>query len=358
MENKELNNENIQSNNPVQSEQPNFSQIFNVESEEQQPVQQVQTEETEQPRRHISASFNGQEEVLHTIEEEKDKSPIVPLILILGLVGIIILLPVISKRVEFNVFDPETVPVNPNTTNPEDELYEFNKSSVRAKIGQLEFTNFVKSKEHNEYLLSFTVNNVGDRSYDFSKKYYIVLKEGNKTIYRALIHSYDGLGALSATTLSVKLTKSAYNNANRFKIEEIPTASYPENVRTVNMEGDYNVLTCSYNNSTIKYYFLENELHKIYDEHNEAKETDGQINEIYEQNKSLYLQLSNKYKNVENFSSIFIETETDFRMINEIDLKQISAVTMAQLRTYRFFKYKESIKIVSFEMEAQGYKCG
>ena len=48
MENKELNNENIQSNNPAQSEQPNFSQIFNVESEEQQPVQQVQTEETEQ----------------------------------------------------------------------------------------------------------------------------------------------------------------------------------------------------------------------------------------------------------------------------------------------------------------------
>ena len=45
-------------------------------------------------------------------------------------------------------------------------------------------------------------------------------------------------------------------------------------------------------------------------------------------------------------------------MINEMELKDISNVTMAQLRTYRFFKYKESIKTVSFELEAQGYTCG
>ena len=45
-------------------------------------------------------------------------------------------------------------------------------------------------------------------------------------------------------------------------------------------------------------------------------------------------------------------------MINEVNLKNISDVTMTQLRTYRFFKFKENIKTVSFEMEAQGYNCG
>ena len=355
MENKELNTENVQSTNPVPQEQVNFSQIFNVESEEQQEKSEpVQQEEQEQPRKHIDASFNGQEEVLYTLEEEKEGNPLVPFALILSLIILIILLPLISKRIDYNIFDPSTQPVDPGTTNNEDQLYEFNKSSVRVEIGPLQFTNFVKSKEYGEYLLSFTINNVEDKLYDFSKKYYIVMYEGNKVIYRALIHSYDGLGALSADTLSVKLSKAAYDNANKFKIEEIPTASYPKNVKTTNIEGDYDILTCTYNNNTIKYYFLDGELHKIYDEHNESKEN----NQLYETNKSLYYNYSEQYKKVENISSIFIETDTDFRMINELELKNISAVTMSKLRTYRFFKYKESIKIVSFEMEAQGYNCG
>lgn len=353
MENKELNNENIQNNNPVQPEQANFSQIFNVESEEQQPQTVTEQVEEQAPRKHISAAFNGNEEVLYTIEEEKEGNPLVPILLIVALIALIFLLPYISEKIVFKgVQNP-----NQQTTKPGEEqeevVYEFNKSSVRAKIGTLEFTNFVKSKEYGEYLLSFTVNNVGEKSYDFSKKYYIEMLDGEKTIYYALIHSYDGLGALSATTLSVKLTKSAYDNAKQFKLKEYPAAGYP-NVRTTNIEGDYDVLTCEYNNSSIKYYFQDGELHKIYDEHNEAKAN----NELYEEHKTLYNNYSTKYKEVDNISSIFIETDTYFRMINELELKNISPVIMANLRTYRFFKYKESIKTVSFELEAQGYHCG
>ncbi len=354
MENKEINNENVQNNNTVEQPQANFSQIFNVESEEQQVAQTPVEEQPEQaPRRHIQSTFNGQEEVLHTIEEEKDGNPLVPVALIGALIAVILFLPYISKRIEYNVFAPTKNPTQQGTETKEDELYEFNKSSVRAKIGTLELTNFVKSHEYDDYLLSFTVNNIGEKSYDFSKKYYIVLYDGTKIIYRALIHSYDGLGALSATTLSVKISKNAFDNAKKFKIEEIPTASYPV-VKTTNVEGDYEVLTCTYNNSEIKYYFNNGELHKIYDEHNELKEG----NERYNNNLELYRNSSEKYKQVEGLSSIFIETDTDFRMINEMELKNISNVTMTQLRTYRFFKYKESIKIVSFELEAQGYNCG
>ncbi len=354
MENKEINNENVQNNNTAETQPANFSQIFNVESEEQQVAQTPVEEQPEQaPRRHIQSTFNGQEEVLHTIEEEKEGNPLVPIALIGALIAVILLLPLISKRIEYNVFKPTNDPVQPGTENKEEELYEFNKSSVRAKIGSLELTNFVKSHEYNDYLLSFTVNNISEKSYDFSKKYYIVLYDGTKVVYRALIHSYDGLGALSATTLSVKISKSAFDNAKKFKIEEIPTASYPV-VKTTNKEGDYDVLTCTYNNSKIQYYFIDGELHKIYDEHNELKEG----NSRYESNLSLYKTNSDKYKKVEGISSIFIETETDFRMINDMELKNISNVTMTQLRTYRFFKYKESIKTVSFELEAQGYNCG
>lgn len=337
MENKELNNENIQNN--VEQVQP-------VEAApEQVPVQEVQ-----QPRQ--QSAFNGNEEVLYTLEEEKEKNPIFILFVFVGLIAMVFILPLISKRIEFKVFQP-TVETPGGTTEEKDDYYYFEKASTRAKIGTLELTNFVKSHENNEYKVSFTLNNVGEKSYDFSKKYYIVMYEGNKIIYRALIHSYEGLGALSATTLSLHISKLAFDNSNRFKLVEIQPATYPA-VKTINEDGDYDVLICTYNYNQIKYYFKNEELHKIYDEYEEPKLN----NILYEEHKTQYETSSNKYKQIKDLSSIFIETEEDFRMINEVNLKNISDVTMTQLRTYRFFKFKENIKTVSFEMEAQGYNCG
>ena len=337
MENKELNNENIQNN---------VEQVQQVEAAPKPvPVQEVQ-----QPRQ--QSAFNGNEEVLYTLEEEKEKNPIFILFVFIGLIAMVFILPLISKRIEFKVLQP-TVETPGGTTEEKDDYYYFEKASTRAKIGTLELTNFVKSHENNEYKVSFTLNNVGEKSYDFSKKYYIVMYEGNKIIYRALIHSYEGLGALSATTLSLHISKLAFDNSNRFKLVEIQPATYPA-VKTINEDGDYDVLICTYNYNQIKYYFKNEELHRIYDEYEEPKLN----NILYEEHKTQYETSSNKYKQIKDLSSIFIETEEDFRMINEVNLKNISDVTMTQLRTYRFFKFKENIKTVSFEMEAQGYNCG
>ena len=337
MENKELNNENIQNN---------VEQVQQVEA----APKPVLVQEVQQPRQ--QSAFNGNEEVLYTLEEEKEKNPIFILFVFVGLIAMVFILPLISKRIEFKVFQP-TVETPGGTTEEKDDYYYFEKASTRAKIGTLELTNFVKSHENNEYKVSFTLNNVGEKSYDFSKKYYIVMYEGNKIIYRALIHSYEGLGALSATTLSLHISKLAFDNSNRFKLVEIQPATYPA-VKTINEDGDYDVLICTYNYNQIKYYFKNEELHKIYDEYEEPKLN----NILYEEHKTQYETSSNKYKQIKDLSSIFIETEEDFRMINEVNLKNISDVTMTQLRTYRFFKFKENIKTVSFEMEAQGYNCG
>ena len=233
MDNKDQNNENIQNNNSVQPEQANFSQIFNVESEEQTqvaPEDQTTTEE-QTPRKHISATFNGNEEVLYTIKEEKEGSPLVPICLIASLIILIFFLPYISERVEYTGVHNQNPTANPDDPAEEDTIYEINKSSVRAKIGTLEFTNFVKAENNGEYLLSFTINNVGEKTYDFSKKYYIEMLEGEKTIYYALIHSYDGLGAFSATTLTLKLNKTAFEKAKHVHV--IGDAKQVGNLRTV-----------------------------------------------------------------------------------------------------------------------------
>lgn len=348
MENKEMNNDNVET---VEQQMPSkpYSPII-TNQEQQTPVVEEKTVTHNKP----TSLFNGNEEVLFTQKDEEEKNPLVIVILFVALIGMIFILPLISKKIEYNVFKPEpSQPVVPGENPEEDGFYYFEKSSTRAKIGNLELTNFVRSHENNEYKLSFTLNNVGEKSYDFSKKYYIVIYEANKIVYRALIHSYDGVGALSATTLSLTINKYAYSDADRFRLEEIPTASYPKE-KTTNMDGDYNVLTCSYNYNVIKYYFKDNELHKVYDEYQETREN----NPLYEQHRNKYQSESDNYKKVEALSSTFIETETDFRLINEFELKNITDVTMSKLRTYRFFKYKENINIVSFEMEAQGYTCG
>ena len=153
--------------------------------------------------------------------------------------------------------------------------------------------------------------------------------------------------------MTLPITKNAYNNADRFRLEELPTASYPE-VKTVNVDGEYDVLTCTYNYNTIQYYFKERELYRLHDEYQESITN----NNVYAEHKAKYEKDSNKYKTVDSISSIFVETEEDFRMINDFELKNLNDITMSKLRTYRFFRFKENIKTVSFEMEAQGYTCG
>ena len=342
MENKEIENQNVQNNNMTQPEQ-------NIQVQEQ--VQQVTPEEQIQPKK--KSMFNGEEEVIYTFEEEKEGNPLIPILLFAALIGIVLILPLISKKINFNVFEPTTTTQTQVGEEEGDGFYYFGKTSTRAKIGTLEFTNLVKSHENNEYLLSFTLNNVGEKSYDFSKKYYVSMYENKKLVYRALIHSYDGLGALSATTMTLPITKNAYNNADRFRLEELPTASYPE-VKTVNVDGEYDVLTCTYNYNTIQYYFKERELYRLHDEYQESITN----NNVYAEHKAKYEKDSNKYKTVDSISSIFVETEEDFRMINDFELKNLNDITMSKLRTYRFFRFKENIKTISFEMEAQGYTCG
>lgn len=369
MENNEIQNENIQNDNMISTDStpPVEAQENQVPEETSDKAEQASSEQTteekakeekeepilKQPKN--KDAFNGEEEIIFKLNEEKDNNPLAPILLIVALIVVVILLPFISKKVEIRGINSETPVETPQqpTNQEEDEFFYFDRSSTRAKIGNLEITNIVKSFEENEYRLSFTLNNVGEKSYDYSKKYYIVMYKDDKVVHRALIHSYDGLGALSATTLSLRITKSAFNNTNKFKLAEIPTVSYPS-VRTSITEGDYDVLTCTYNYNTIKYYFINNELYKIHDEYNESKAN----NEYYEKHRNQYEKDFQKYQNVAKLPSVFVETEEDFRMVNDLDLSQVADASMVQLRTYRFFRYKENIKTISFEMEAQGYTCG
>lgn len=378
MDNKEIKSENIEStNNENVSTNSNnqlnadFSQIFNMESEEtpineadlpkeknllneSMPKLNVPTipdENKEQIIEKKKSDFNGEEKILYEIQPEKESSPVIPFLFFICLIAFIFALPYISDKVVYND-NPNKTPQQPTNPIVQEEFYYFNKSSVRAQKGTLEFTNFVKSHVNGEYNVTFTLTNVGEKIYQFDKKYYLVMYEEDKIVYRALIHSFNAIGAMAAQEVNLIINQRAYERANKFKIEEILSANYPE-IKLDKTAGEYKVLDCNYKNNEVKYYFLENKLAKIKETYHET----SQNNPNFSSNKSLYRTISTNYKQVEELNSVFVETDDYFTMINEFELKSISDAKLSQLKVYRFFKYNEAPKVVSFELEAQGYTC-
>jgi len=314
-------------------------------------IDQKNAEETAK-RKKIEAAknFNDKEKVVFTINEEKQGSPLVVVGFFLILATFVIILPKISK---LDTIDFST-PITTNTTEETettDDYYYFNRTS-ETQIGDLTISNLVKSTKNNEYFVSLTVTNNSEKNYFFDKKYYIVFYQDTTIIYRALLHSYDAVGSLEAIDLTLVINQKAYESADRIKMEEIETVRYPD-VSLGTSDGDYKVLSCTYQTDEMKYYFYNDGLQKISEVYTVTKSSNNNYQTLKEQYKTLY----NKYNQIENFTSLFIETDTDFEIHNEIDLKEIPDQTISNLKTYKFFKYNETPEIVSFEIEAQGYTC-
>ncbi len=391
MENKEKKNDNVESNtknNIPEKKDTNmnadFSKIFNVASEEKEEAnnkmelptkkevklpedavmpkvnnsnkkegkEENQAEKTSNPQLPKKKSaFNGEEKIIYQIQEEKESNPIVPLFVFIIMLVFIGVLPFISKQVfiQLGFWEVET-PKEEEEVEP--QFYFFNKSTVRAKIDNLEFTNFVKSYQKPDYKVSFTMTNAQDKTFQFNKKYYLVMYDNeDRVVYRALIHSFEAIGAMAAQGVDLIITKDAFDSGVKFRIEEIPPATYP----TANMtehDGEYEVMKCTYGNDEMKYYFLDKKLYKIKETYTELSNSG-----TFQTNKAIYKATSNRYKQVEGLESTFIETEKYFTLLNEFELKEIPDATISLLKTYRFFKYNEKPDIVSFELEAQGYSC-
>ncbi len=350
-----------------------FTSMFGVASEEKPeepkkavidiPIKLAPVEETivrepeltpEQKKANHAQAFNADEKTLYEIRPDKQGNPIVVVVFFCLLVFFIFSLPKISKnQTIIDYFSAGNKKQNTKEKEKEPEYYNLNTATVRAKIGSLELTNFVTSdKIDGEYTLSFTVQNMGDRLYQYDKKYYVVLYDGDQIVYRALIHSYEGVAPKAAQELTLILNERAFKSANRFKLEEIVESEYPE-VKIQNHNGNYGVLTCTHNFNTIEYYFFDNKLAKIKEVYREEFDKST----AYTTHKNKQLALHEKYESVPNFDSNFVETNSYFTLVNEFTLADVPDNSLSQLKTYRYFKYNTPKDVVNFEIEAQGYFC-
>ena len=363
--------EEVKAQNQTLNPATDFSSIFGVASEEQAPEVKIEAKKEPEPAQELAPEvkvaenvevpktqepkfnkdqFNSEEKLLYEIKPEKEGNPLVVLFFFIFLIAFIIFLPSLVKVANFNFTQNRT---NTNNNEPEQsEFYELGSTSVRVKMDNLELNNFVKSSEDDEYYLIFTLTNTASEPYMFNKKYYITLYDGESIVGYALIHSYDIVAAYGAREVKLVINENSYQRANQFKVEEIVASRYPK-VATTEVDGEYNVLTCTHLNDEMKYYFSNDALVKIKETYKELQSN----SKNYDANKDTYRNLSNKYKQIQNFTSDFIETNTDFTMINNVELKDIPDKTLTDLKVYRYFRYSEDIKTVAFELGAQGYTC-
>ena len=345
----------------------NFTEMFGIKSEEKpetkavidipirlekKEVVEVKQELTpEEKKKNHQKNFNDEEKLIYKIEAEKDVKPMVVFFFFLSFTVFVLALPYISKKIDLSGFFPSGGNTS-GTTEEEDSFHDLNTPAERAKIGQLEFINFTQSEKDGEYYFAFTIQNVGDRLYNYDKKYYVVLYDQEKIIYYALIHDYIALPPNSAAQVKLVSTARAFRDATRFKIEEIEEARYPE-VNLVNMEGEYKILNCRHLNDEMKYYFKEDKLVKITETYAEDEDSNVLYHDHYMREKARY----NEYLEKEDFETIFVQTNTGFKFVNNLNLEEISDNTLAEYKVYRFFRYNVPKNTVAFELQAQGYTC-
>lgn len=348
-----------------------FTSMFGVASEEQPekksyadiPIKLAPVEETivrepelspEQKKANHQQNFNADEKIIYEIKPEKQRNPIVVVFFFIALVVFIGALPKISKNYDLiEYFTGGKNKPEEKKEPTETDFYLLDNAAVRARIGTLELTNFVIGDPvDGDYTISFTIQNVGDKLYQFDKKYYVVLYDQDKIVYRALIHSYEGIAPRSGQEISLIINEKAHRLAKRFKVEEIIESEYPD-VQITNNSGNYGVLTCTYNYNTIEYYFLDNKLAKIKETYKEEFEKSYN----YETHKARQKALQAKYEAIPNFDSTFVETSSYFTLVNEFNLADVPDTSLAALKNYRYFKYNADKNVVNFEIEAQGYFC-
>ena len=323
--------------------------VLEVKDEDREVVVEYSAEEKKANHKKY---FNNDERLLYQIESEKTGNPLVVVLFFVVLIGVTIFLPKLAKQVDFSqFFKVQQIEKEEKVEEKQSEFYNMESAASRAKIGTLEMINFSKSKENGEYIFSFTIQNVGDKMYQFNEKYYIVFYDGDNPIYYALIHSYNGIAAKAAQDITLIINQKVYEKAKKFRVEEIAESKYAD-VNLNVTEDEYKVLTCTYLNDEMKYYFIDNQLRKLKETYTETRESND-----FESNKEKYRELTEKYKKIDSFSSIFIEEDGKFTEINEIDLQNAKDNDIIALKTYRFFSYRAHKNTVAFEIEAQGYTC-
>lgn len=272
---------------------------------------------------------------------------------------VVIFLPQISDIVNeyLNPEDTDLVVENPSsqTDDPEEEepyenvnetFYTYTDNFSITDREEITVSNILVDATTNT--LSYTITNNTNSYLDVEGlNYYIEIYNGDRTLLERIKLASPGYLAGGAyEEYTQEISEVSATTIGYIVLVQKTTDDYPE-VDTISSGSA--TMVCTNDHETITYYFLDNALQSMTSVVTYLL-TDDNYQEIYE----TYQALATTYNITNGISSVFITNTDGFNVTTNVDLEDAS-------RTYIFnadsFTLDTEPKVVSFEMEAQGFVC-
>ncbi|MBE6154627.1 MAG: hypothetical protein E7163_03550 [Firmicutes bacterium] len=238
--------------------------------------------------------------------------------------------------------------INPSDNNNPSLEERFVPYAENLKINNedISLTNIRVDVNNSELIYTITNNR---KKMDIDElNYYIEIYNNEKTlIERVKLVSNLVLENGAYREITKNITIEAANSIGYIILVKKSTVEYPE--VSMQIEDDIGSIVCTKDHEKVTYRFNDYQLTEVISEISYKIEDKDYENILKEQKK-----LVNSYNNKEGIISTLVEYETGYNIITNVDLKNISDTYIFNADT---FKLNTIPKVVSFEMEAQGFDC-
>ena len=295
-------------------------------------------------------------------EFESRKRTSIGIFLILTIfVLVVIFLPQISDAVNEYLNPKPATPTTPNnpTDNPgeedpndddgnEDETFYEYVANLRIEREALTVSEI--SVDPTNYTISYSVTNNSNTYQDMEAlNYYLEIYNSDRTlIERVKLVNSGSLAGGAFQSYTKNISESSATTIGYLVLVQKTEDDYPEVILTSGADGSAN-LVCSRTHETVTYRFTNNELKEV-TSIIEYATTDTDYATIY----SNYQTLANSYNGTAGITSTLFNSVSGFNITTIVNLAEAR-------RSYIFnadtFGLDTEPKVVSFEMEAQGFDC-
>lgn len=291
--------------------------------------------------------------------ESRKKTSIGTVIILTFFILVVVFLPQISDIVNeyLNLNDSGTITETPSedpTDDPDEEepyenvdetfyLYTANLSIERETIT---VNDIVVDSETNT--ISFTINNNTSSSVNLKGlNYYFEIYNADRTlIERVKVITNDSmvLSAGEFRSYTKNISSEAASEVGYLVFVSKAVSDYPEITLGAN-----STLVCVNDHETVTYEFSD-DLLKALTSVMEYTSTDDDYTELY----TSYQNLASNYNSLSGVTSVFVGSSIGFNVTTIVDLEEASQSYIFNADT---FGLDTEAKVVSFEMEAQGFDC-
>lgn len=284
---------------------------------------------------------------------DKGKSPVGIIILIIIFLGIAVFLPDIQTYVnkmlgkENPIADAPDDVVTPTDNDNDDNIEDDNSSKydlLNSTVVQTD-TYKIDGININGTSISFNFTNIGSEVFEMKDYYLELYSEGTTFIRRVKVGS-DSIQANTSKNYSLDMGTT---EAVQFAFSQKTEDDYPEVLLSYNSDGQAS-LVCQKENSKYTYIFVNNVLVKA-----QVSSTFNDTNEVsYNETLVQYRTKASNLNFNEGITASITQLESGFTYDVSLDLDKAD---LTKLNDSNLFEHLASPKKVKFISEAKGFNC-